>query len=144
MTSIDISLTDEQQRFLRFSIVGALGTVLDFSLLTALKLTGMATFAANSLSFTAGLLNNYTLNRLWTFRDQRNEAWATQLAQFALVSLVGLALNNAILLASESWFAGVLDSATWAYLPAKAMATLCVLFWNYLANRKWTFRPHEA
>jgi putative flippase GtrA len=144
MTNFSLQLSNEQQRFLRFSLVGVIGTTLDFSILTLLKLAGLSTLTANSISFTAGLLNNFTLNRAWTFREQRNEAWGTQLAQFALVSLAGLALNNAILLALEGWFAGTLGAATWAYLPAKAVATVCVLFWNYFANRRWTFRPESA
>ncbi len=59
----------EMQRISRFLAVGGVGTILDFSLLTLLKLAGLPTLFANSLSFTAGLLNNFTWNRLWTFND---------------------------------------------------------------------------
>lgn len=133
--------TCELRRFGRFLAVGALGTALDFGLLAALKLAGLPTLLANSLSFSAGVLNNYVGNRRWTFADRPRRPWRSQLAQFALVSLVGLALNNLIVLSFE----GIL---AWpgvpGYLPAKVLATGVVVFWNYLANRCWTFAPAAA
>ena len=130
----------EVTRFTRFLTVGAVGTLLDFSILTLLKLAGLPTLAANSLSFTAGLLNNFTWNRLWTFGDAINTDWRKQLAQFTLVSLVGLALNNLIVLSLEDIFGIILGQPQWGYLPAKVLATGVVVFWNYFANRTWTFK----
>jgi putative flippase GtrA len=102
MTALSSNFSSKEfQRFSRFLTVGAVGTLLDFSLLTLLKLAGPPTVLANSLSFTAGLLNNFTLNRLWTFQDRQTD-WRRQFAQFTLVSLVGLALNNFIVLSLEN------------------------------------------
>lgn len=131
---------NEPHRFVRFLTVGTLGTLLDFSLLTTLKLAGMPTLFANSISFTAGLLNNFTWNRLWTFRDCLRADWRRQLAQYALVSLIGLALNNLIVISLEDLFGILLGRPKWGYLPAKVIATGTVVFWNYFANRTWTFR----
>ena len=141
MTTLSIiPQNKEATRFARFLTVGAVGTVLDFSILTVLKLAGLPTLFANSISFTAGLLNNFTWNRLWTFGDSVKVDWRRQLAQFTLVSLVGLALNNLIVLSLEGVFGAMLGSAQWAYLPAKVIATGMVVFWNYFANRTWTFK----
>ena len=141
MTTISTPLPrQEVTRFARFLTVGAVGTVLDFSILTLLKLAGLPTLFANSISFTAGLLNNFTWNRLWTFGDSAKVDWRRQLAQFTLVSLVGLALNNLIVLSLEGLFGAMLGSSQWAYLPAKVIATGMVVFWNYFANRMWTFK----
>jgi putative flippase GtrA len=129
-------------RMTRFLTVGAVGTLLDFSILTLLKLAGMPTLFANSLSFTAGLLNNFTWNRLWTFGDAIHSDWRKQLAQFTLVSLVGLAVNNLIVLSLENIFGTILGTPEWGYLPAKVIATGMVVFWNYFANRMWTFKTH--
>ena len=130
----------EVTRFARFLTVGAIGTLLDFSILTLLKLAELPTLAANSLSFAAGLLNNFTWNRLWTFRDTVNIDWRRQLVQFTMVSLVGLGLSNLIVLSLEGIFSTWLGSAQWSYLPAKVLATGVVVFWNYFANRTWTFK----
>jgi len=129
----------EFHRFARFLTVGAVGTLLDFTLLTLLKLAGLPTLSANTLSFTAGLINNFTWNRLWTFRKTAHPDWRKQLAQFTLISLVGLGLNNLIVLSLEGTLGNFLGQPTWGYLPAKAIATGVVVFWNYFANRKWTF-----
>ena len=130
----------EVTRFVRFLTVGAVGTLLDFSILTLLKLAGMPTLFANSLSFTAGLLNNFTWNRLWTFGNTIKADWRKQLVQFTLVSLVGLVLNNMIVLSLESMLGTLLSQPEWGYLPAKVIATGVVVFWNYFANRTWTFK----
>jgi putative flippase GtrA len=138
------SYNQEIERISRFLAVGAVGTVLDFSLLTLLKLAGMPTLPANSFSFTAGLLNNFTWNRLWTFHDGAQTNWRKQFTQFALISIVGLALNTLIVLSLESPLGNMLGQPEWGYLPAKVMATGIMVFWNYFANRMWTFRKQES
>lgn len=135
-----ISSSKEMERVGRFLAVGSVGTLLDFSLLTLLKLAGLPTLAANSLSFLAGLVNNFTWNRMWTFGDSVQPDWQKQLAQFTVVSLVGLGLSNLIVLGLEGPLGSILGHPTWGYLPAKVIATGVVVFWNYSANRLWTFR----
>ncbi len=130
----------ELTRFARFLTVGALGTFLDFGLLAALKAIGLPTLPANSISFTAGVANNFTWNSLWTFSDRRNGRWQARFFQFLLVSLIGLALNNAIVLVLEAPFGLWIGNAAWGYAPAKVVATGVVVFWNYFANRNWTFK----
>jgi len=49
----------EAARFLRFLCVGLAGTLLDFGLLALLKRAGLPTLAVNSLSFSAGVVNNF-------------------------------------------------------------------------------------
>ncbi len=140
MTALSFPFSSKElPRFIRFLTVGAVGTLLDITLLTLLKLAGVPTLPANTLSFTAGLLNNFTWNRLWTFGGAARPNWRKQFAQFTLISLVGLALNNLIVLTLETPFGMFLGQPAWGYLPAKALATGVVVFWNYFANRKWTF-----
>jgi putative flippase GtrA len=128
----------ETRRILRFLVVGASGTIIDFSLLSLLKLFGLPTLPANTISYLAGVINNFYWNRRWTFSETRQQRWNKQLAQFLAVSLVGLVINNTLVLLLEAPFNVWLGH--WGYLPAKAVATGVVFFWNYLANRLWTFR----
>jgi len=130
----------ELTRFARFLTVGALGTALDFGLLALLKLTGLPTLPANSISFSAGVINNYIWNSRWTFSDRRNGRWQAQFLQFMLVSLVGLVINNAIILLLEVPLGTLIGNADLGYAPAKIVATGVVVFWNYFANRNWTFK----
>ena len=94
--------TKEVGHFTLFLTVGTIGTVLDFGLLSLLKAFGLPILAAKTLSFSAGVANNFTFNRLWTFADTKQTGLQKQLSQFLLISLVGLSLNNAIVLWLEA------------------------------------------
>ena len=131
--------TPETDRFVRYAIVGATGTLVDFAVLMLLKeIGGFPTLPAAVLAFLAGVVNNYTLNRRWTFAGTQKRR-STQLAQFLAVSLVGVLLNSLILLLLEDPLGLLLGDVARGYLPAKVVATGVVLGWNYLANRRWTF-----
>ncbi len=133
----------ETGRLLRFLMVGAGGTLVDFGILTLLKsVIGLPTLPANLVSFSAGILNNFTFNRLWTYADSRGKHPLAQLGQFALVSVIGLLLNTSIVLLLETPL-NALFGAAWGYLPAKVVATGVVVLWNFSANRYWTFNDVE-
>ena len=134
----------KKKRFLRFLVVGAVGTGLDLGVLTLLKIAGMSTLLANSLSFCAGVISNFTGNRTWTFADRRTSSWPKQLAQFVVVSVIGLTLNNLLVITLEGYFHTGFGLGDWSYLPAKGIATSLVVFWNYFANRAWTFRAQPS
>lgn len=124
------------RQFVKFAIVGTIGTVVDISILVFLKeVVGLSVYVANTFSFTAAVINNYTWNTLWTFADQEREH-RRQLIQFFIVSVVGLGLSQLLLY----FFHDVLNQH---YLVAKCLAILIVLFWNFTANRFWTFKPEQ-
>ena len=147
----------ELTRFLKFATVGAIGTVVDFGVLNLLiQLAGFPKVWANTCSFTAAVISNFIWNRLWTFPESRERPLLSQLGQFALVNVIGLGINQAIFLGLDRFvlgeagllaapmahLAGILDLThfTLAYNLAKAVAIVIVLFWNFGANRVWTYR----
>jgi putative flippase GtrA len=131
----------EFSRIIQFGVVGVSGTVLDYIVLILLKLLlGWPTLLANSLAFSIGVANNYTWNSRWTFANPQTEGSLRQFIQFFLVSVIGLLLNNAIVLGLEAPMGHLIAQPEWGYLPAKVLATSLVMFWNYFANRYWTFR----
>jgi putative flippase GtrA len=132
----------KHQRFIRFLTVGVGGTALDVTILSLLKFIGVATLPANTLSYFAGTVLSFICNRKWTFSEANEEHWNRQFVQFLMVSLVGLLLNNLFVLLFEIPFNAWLGST--GYLPAKIMATGVVVFWNYFANRFWTFGRYIA
>jgi putative flippase GtrA len=139
MSTIPVQIdSTEARRVLRFMVVGASGTLLDFSILTLLKWLGLPTLPANTISYLSGTINNFYWNRRWTFNAVRGQAWRKQFFQFFCVALVGLLLNNALTLLLEVPFTGWIGY--YGFLPAKLIATSVVLLWNYVANRLWTFR----
>lgn len=134
----------EFRRFIRFALIGVVGTVVDFTLLIVLKeLIGLPTLLANTLSYSAGILNNFTLNRIWTYPDSRTRKALVQLLQFVLVSITGLLLNNLIVYGLEQPLGNLVGAADYGYLIAKAAATGLVMVWNFIVNRFWTFGDVE-
>ena len=137
----------EAERFFKFLVVGTIGFVVDFGTLTLLKeTTGLATVVANTISFTLAVISNFTLNRYWTYPDSRSKSIMSQMGQFITVSVIGLAINNVILVLLEHAFDLVLAQMAVplpGYVPGKVIATIVVLFWNFFANRFWTYGDVE-
>lgn len=132
----------EFERFIKFAVVGAFGSVVDFTVLNLLVLlAGIPPLWANPFSFSAAVLSNFTWNRLWTFPESRSIKKRKQLPQFALVNILGLGINQlifALVLHRVTPFLGLghpLD-----YNLSKLLAIGVVLFWNFGVNRLWTYR----
>ncbi|MFN0036135.1 MAG: GtrA family protein [Saprospiraceae bacterium] len=120
-------------KFLKFGIVGASGVAVDFGVTWLLKEhLRLNKYAANSAGFACAVLSNYALNRWWTFHSADPNV-GTQFAKFAVVALVGLGMNNAIIyFLSER--RGV------KFYPSKLVATGVVMLWNFGANYFFTFK----
>ncbi len=130
----------ECERFLKFAAVGVLGMLIDFSVLNLMHLkAGLPLGWANAISFSTAVLSNFTWNRLWTFPESRQRHLGAQLGQFALVNVVGLAINTALLLSLDRLLSGII-AEPWGYNLAKAFAIGVVLFWNFFVNRFWTYK----
>lgn len=120
------------RHFLLFAALGAVGTLVQYTVLVAL-VQGLAAPAvlASTLGFLMGGVVNYTLARFVAFRSSKPHHEAA--AKFFLVAGVGLCLN-ALLMAGFTHGLGL------PYLLAQVMTTGLVLFWHYTGNLLWTFR----
>jgi putative flippase GtrA len=127
-------------RFAKFGVVGAVGSVIDVGILNLMVLVfNWSLLAANTLSFSCAVLSNFIWNRLWTFPESRERDLRTQLIQFAVVSVIGLVINNGVLLLVRSVLCRFIP-APFDYNLAKLIAIGVVWFWNFGANRFWTYR----
>jgi putative flippase GtrA len=154
----------EAERFAKFLVVGTIGFIIDFGTLTFLvevvDLPGIVSensqfsetvglIIANTISFTLAVLSNFTLNRYWTYPESRGKRKRVQLPQFTVVSVIGLILNNTILALTTPLFGWLIDTTPFlrgsidGYVPAKILATVVVLFWNFFINRYWTYSNVE-
>jgi putative flippase GtrA len=125
------------RQFLKFAVVGAIGTCVDVSILYVLhELAGLNLYLSNAVSFTVAVINNYLLNSFWTFGDQEKRH-GRQIVQFFIVSVIGLLLSSGLLYIFH-------DIYGLHYLAAKVLSILVVLFWNFTANRLWTFKQHPG
>lgn len=139
---------------MKFAVVGTIGAMVDFGTLYLLhSVVGLHIILANTCSFTAAVLSNFTWNRYWTYPDSRSKPLRTQLVQFFIVNVIGWGINTGILVLLRYPFT-LLVTRFGAYLPvladptlayrvgynlAKGTATVIVLFWNFFVNRLWTY-----
>jgi len=82
-------------------------------------------------SFLVAVANNYTWNRVWTFRGQRGNV-AYQGLRFLVVSTFAL-LGNLVVLY-------VLVEAGLGAITAQAIAIVLVTPLNFIGNKLWSFR----
>jgi putative flippase GtrA len=115
----------------KFCTVGASGYVVNLAVYSALVLSGVHYLLAAVCSFLVAVTNNYTWNRLWTFRNQRGHL-VYQGFKFLLVSTVALGANLA--------FLRILVALGLDKIPAQAVAIVLVTPWNFAVNKLWSFR----
>lgn len=119
------------EKLVKYSTVGAVGSVAHYALLIAL----VQGFAANVLLATsvgalAGALVNYFMNYTWTFASAKRHS--ETMTKFFVIATVGFVLNGLLMMA----LAGHLHLH---YLLAQVLTTGVVLLWGFLANHYWTF-----
>jgi putative flippase GtrA len=120
--------------------VGAIGAIIDFALLNLLRgVFGWPLFWANTVSVSVAILSNFTWNRFWTYPESRTRKKRKQLPQFVLINIVGLLINNLIVVGLDALLVPHIGEP-WSYNLAKAVAIGVVLFWNFGINRLWTYR----
>lgn len=130
-------------RFVRFAFVGLTGLVVDMGMLYLLhgwlgiRLTRSAIAAAE-----LAILNNFTWNDLWTFRDlSRHQRQKRQIlkrfVKFNIVCLMGLVLKILLL----NVFFNLLHINP--YL-SNFLAIVAVTFWNFWINIKLNWRVTEV
>jgi putative flippase GtrA len=120
----------------KFCIVGTSGYVVNLAVFaTLIHWAGMHYIPAAVCSFLVAVTNNYTWNRLWTFRHQRGHI-AYQGLRFLVVSTSALAANLV--------FLAILVAIGMPKIPAQAIAIALVTPWNFVANKLWSFRRQPA
>lgn len=129
--ALELRRTASWLQLLSFCLVGASGYVVNLAVYAALRALGAGFVAAAVGSFAVAVGNNYTLNRVVTFRDRRASV-AVQGARYLSVSLFGLA-GNLLLLTALVW-GGV--GEMWA----QAMAIVLITPVSFLGNKFWSFR----
>lgn len=144
----------ERTRFLRFAVVGTIGAIVDFGTFNILiQLTSIRAVWISMVSFAAAVTSNFLWNRFWTYPDSRSKAVSKQIAQFLIVSVVGLAIRTPLF----AWLEGLsiqifsnilpegffLSSTFLGHNISLAIAVGVVMLWNFLANRFWTYNDVE-
>lgn len=115
-------------KLIRFGTVGSSGLVIDMGLTWFFKeKMDVQPYLSHTLGFLCAVINNYLLNKCWTFGEQ-DKISTRQFLAFLLVSLIGLGMGTLCL-------AFIFDVLNYGFYVAKVLAILFVSVWNYLINR---------
>ena len=141
----------EASRFAKFLVVGAIGFVVDASVFNILThFANLPEMIAQSISFLAAVVSNFTFNRYWTYPDSRSKSIRRQLVQFTAVNLVGWGIRVIIFSLLLNPYHRLLDAQRLVLLSPAAgdlvarnltlgTAVVTVLLWNFFVNRYWTY-----
>jgi putative flippase GtrA len=140
----------EVKRFIKFAMVGGFGAILDVTVLTVLVFVfHTPDYLANLISVGCAVVSNFTWNTLWTFPESRQQNnLHKHFAQFLLVNLAGLGINELVFVITDKFlfeplFIALGLNVALAIYPSKLFAIGVVLFWNFGINRIWTYRHIE-
>ena len=120
-----------KSRFIRFCITGGLNTLVDFAVLWVLTVPLQASpYLSQILSYSAGMLNSYCINRSWTF-GSKNRFFGSEMLRFLLVNLcvLGVSVGAIYLLAQRL-----------PMLAAKLFTTGITMILGFVLNRLVVFR----
>ena len=143
----------ERTRFIKFAIVGVCGSVIDFGFFNLLTLAfSVSSIASSIVSFSLAVINNFVLNRFWTYPETRQNPIYKPLIQFVMVSCLGLAirvplfawLEKVLIPLAAKTIPHVLTPTIVGHNVSLALVIGVVMLWNYFVNRFWTFKNVPA
>jgi len=102
---------------------------------------------ASTISFVAAVCSNFLWNRYWVYPDSRSRSRRRQFMMFFIVSVIGVLIRIPIVFIMTPIFRGLISSlgvmepmaTRLADNLSLGVAVLVVLFWNFFANRYWTY-----
>jgi putative flippase GtrA len=123
-------------QLVRFGLVGGVGFVVNVAVYALfVHGVGLEYRAASVVAWLVAVINNFVLNRHWTFDARAGRAHA-QAMRFLLVSLVAEVVSLLLLTL-------FVEAAHLAKVPAQALAVAASMPFNFLGNKLWTFSSGE-
>jgi len=123
-------------QFLSFLAIGGLTTVVQYLVLIVLtETTDLDPVLGSTTGYLLGAIINYYLNYRVTFRS--SEPHLVALPRFTVVATAGMVLNALIMFVATR-------SLDFSYLLSQIAASGCVLCWNFVVNRVWTYQAHKS
>jgi putative flippase GtrA len=123
-------------QFFRFCLIGSIGVLVNMAIMyLAYDLFALQYMLASVLAFSVASINNFILNKIFTFHDKerRLQSVIKQYLKFLSVALIGMGLNLGVLVALVE-MAGVYP--VYANLAGVFAATLS----NFVGNKFFAFK----
>lgn len=121
-------------QFVSFNLIGLVNTAIDYAVFQLLVWAGLFYIGAQVISFGAGMVNSFIMNRSITFKHkQRTGLTRAQVLRFA-------ALNGGVLLCSLLLLYLFVDLGGLHYWLSKLLVTAVTVVINFAGSRHWVFR----
>lgn len=134
---------------LKFGVVGVAGYLIDVGVFNILRFSGIAEgtwgatpIGAKVVSVTLATIATWFGNRYWTFRERRRANYWLELAEFALVALVGMLISVACLYVSH--YVLELQSPLADNISANVVGLFLATTFRFLMYRFWVYGHHRA
>ena len=128
---IDI-LKSHYKSFSKFTVVGGINTVIDFSAFYLLfEVFGIGFVIAHIGAFSVAVINSFVFNAIWTFKNLKRGQLFKQVAMFLVIAVFGLGLSTLTIYLCAPYMN--------IYL-AKIAAMAVSLVWNYVGSWLFVFR----
>ena len=146
---------NENERFLRFVLVGLLNTLVDFGLMNLFTQVFMIPLVvAQALSFSIAVACSYLLNRTWIYPEAIGGSMKAQFPKFVAINLLGLAVRSLLVplfdQAMALWLRANpiqlkdLPQSFFSHNGALALVLPITILMNFFLNRAWTFKVKRA
>ncbi len=123
-------MSDTFKQFIFYIIIGASGVTIDFIFFNILIYFKVHYILANCISVSSGIINNFFLNRRFTFK--KNDKSVQRFISFFLVGLFGLLLSSLILFTNQNYIH--MD-----VVVAKIISIVLIAFIQFTLNKIITF-----
>jgi putative flippase GtrA len=145
----------ENERFLRFLLVGLLNTLVDFGLMNLFtQVFGIRLVIAQALSFFIAVVCSYLLNRIWIYPEAIGSSVQDQFPKFVAINLLGLGVRSLLVPLFDHMIASWLrtNPISFKELPqsffshngALGLVLPITILMNFFLNRAWTFKVKKA
>ena len=133
--SINYTFNGKLKALSRFSIIGILNTLMDFTVFTIFhSLFGINYLISQVAGFSFGVVNSFIFNKNWTFQNRNaNKKTVHEFLQFIIINLISLAITII--------FMGFLINKFEinVYL-AKIIVTFTAQVTNFISYKLWVFK----
>lgn len=122
------------EQFMKFGVVGIVAFFIDYGVLMLLSQGfGVDAVLSAGISFCVSVVFNYVASMRFVFTHRDDLSRSREFFIFIILSVIGLVINELIMLAGV---VALGDSALMVTIT-KLVATVIVMVWNFFSRKKW-------
>ena len=130
----DMDITGLIKQFVKFAGVGGIAFLVDYGVLMLLsQALGWNALLSSAISYVISVVFNYYASMHFVFKRRDDLSVKRELFLFVALSLVGLAINSALMAAGTALF----GEGALAVTGTKVVATVVVALWNFWSRKHW-------